>query len=78
MYPTGPTAGLVTNPAGRRARTGGHRPGMSESEDATPADVQPEPGGETIPADKTAAGLGDVQVGGESEEDAPTGGAAQP
>ncbi len=51
---------------------------MSESEDATPADVQPEPGGETIPADKTAAGLGDVQVGGESEEDAPTGGAAQP
>jgi|tagenome__1003787_1003787.scaffolds.fasta_scaffold20941220_2 hypothetical protein len=41
-------------------------------------DVAGDPGGETIPADETVEGLGEVQISGEAEEDAPTGGAAPP
>jgi hypothetical protein len=39
-------------------------------------DLQGDPGSETVPAEKTVKGLGDVQISGESEEDAPTGGGA--
>ncbi len=51
---------------------------MSEAEQTDDPDLQGEPGGDTIPADKTVEGLGDVTVGGEAEEDAPTGGGAPP
>lgn len=51
---------------------------MTEREGPSGPDIQGEPGGQTIPADQTAEGLGDVEVGGEAEEDAPTGGAAPP
>ena len=32
----------------------------------------------TIPADQTVGDLGDVQIGGETEEDSPSGGLAEP
>jgi hypothetical protein len=51
---------------------------MSDAERDDAPDVQGDPGGDTIPADKTVEGLGDVQIGGETEEDAPTGGTAPP
>ncbi len=49
---------------------------MDEREQTDGPDVQGEPGGGTIPADQTVDGLGDVEIGGETEEDAPAGGGA--
>jgi hypothetical protein len=50
---------------------------MTERDESTGPDTQGDPGGDTIPADKTAQGLDDVQISGETEEDAPTGGAGE-
>jgi hypothetical protein len=47
---------------------------MTEREQTTGPDTDGDPDGETIPADKTADGLDDVQISGEAEENAPSGG----
>lgn len=51
---------------------------MSEQDRPHGPDVGKQPDPETIPAEKTVEGLGDVQISGEAEEDSPTGGASEP
>ena len=49
---------------------------MTERDDTSDAAQQGEPGADTMPADQTAEGLGDVEIGREDEQDAPSGGEA--
>jgi hypothetical protein len=73
-------------PVTRRRSGGGGSPANGYVPDMTgerasndrPDAAGERPDDETIPAEQTAEGMGDVEIGGESEEDAPTGGLADP